>query len=80
MSRRSKKRKLNNKHLENAYLRYYRAYNEWSRREPPMWCIFSWFKWNSERPYKPKTAREWDEISDEYGRTQDQCYWTRRRY
>lgn len=79
MSRRSKKRKLNNKHLENAWRRYNKAYNEWSRREPPMWHIFSWLKWKSERPYKPKTASEYEAASEEYGWTKDR-YWIRRRY
>ena len=67
MSRKSKRRKLNNKHLENAWRRYNKAYGKWSRREPPIWRIFAWLRWRHERPYKPKTASEYEAAEKEFG-------------
>lgn len=62
MSRKSQKRKLRDmKHLR-AIQVYNRAYNNWRRREPSKWRIFTWLRWRSEKPRKPKDAAEYDEL------------------
>lgn len=67
MSRRSQKRKLNNKHYQRAFVEYWQAYNRWKAREPSRWRIFKWLKWKSERPHKPKAATEYAELHEKYG-------------
>ena len=75
MSRRSQKRKLRDKKHLRAYKIYSKAYCEWKRREPPVWRIFTWLRWKSERPYKPKDAVEYDELYDKYGRYWERITW-----
>ena len=72
MSRKSQKRKLRDmKHLR-AIEAYNRTYNNWRRREPSKWHIFTWLRWRSEKPRKPKDAVEYDELIGKHGR-----YWER---
>lgn len=66
MSRRSQKRKLKDKRRNELVMQYWDAYHEWRRREPSRLRIFAWFKWKSERPYKPKKVDERDELLDKY--------------
>lgn len=66
MSRKSQKRKLNDKHRHDLAMKYWDAYHQWRRREPPLWRIFAHYKWKQERPYKPKWIDERDLLLDKY--------------
>ena len=34
----------------NMRLQYIAEYDKWLDREPPMWRVFAWHRWKSERP------------------------------
>jgi hypothetical protein len=61
MSRRSIRRKMNNRQKYQLYPQYWKNYYRWKNAEPSRWRIFSWFKWKSECPYKPKWIDEYHE-------------------
>ena len=77
LSRRSKKRKIYDKHHKRSWEVFQKKYDKWRRREPSRWHIFAWLKWRSERPYKSKDAIEYEKLYDKYGPYRDRYRWLR---
>lgn len=66
MSRKSKYRKIADPRRDELWRNYNKRYYDWLNRAPSRLHIFKRWKWEAERPHKPKWMDEYEKLCHEY--------------